>query len=208
MKTRITTYSLLLAFVMSATVPTLIVWALGARDSSEDIEDLPHAEVGLILGTSPTSGNTINPYFAARVEAGAALYHSGKVKCLLVSGDNRQDSYNEPAEMESALIKLGVPREKIAKDFAGLRTLDSIARAQQIFQAKSLIIVSQGYHNHRALYLAKHYRIPAFGYNAKDVSGNSSGSTRELLARSKLFLDLYLLNTQPRHLGKTEPLPL
>lgn len=174
-----------------------------------NVSDIPYTKTGLLLGTSPflKNGNP-NLYFNYRVDAAAELYNAKKVKYILISGDNRRDDYNEPQEMKNALVKRGVPEHAIFLDYAGLRTLDSVVRAKEIFGQDSLTVISQKFHNERAVYLASENGINAIGFNAKDVSAYAGFKTqiRELLARVKVFVDLFT-NKQPRHLGDKVSIP-
>lgn len=168
-----------------------------------DIEKVAYSDVALVLGTSSSvNGRTENPFFTHRIAAAAELFFQGKVKHILVSGDNSSMHYNEPRDMRHALIKLGVPDSCITMDFAGLRTLDSVVRSHKIFQQKRITIVSQEFHNYRALFIAQYYGIEAVAYNAA-YPGEASTKTiwREYLARPKALLDLYLFHTQPKFLG-------
>lgn len=173
----------------------------------QDVREVPKGRVGLVLGTSKSlDGRVENPYFTYRMEAAAALYHAGKVEHLLVSGDNRVKRYNEPRDMRDALIALGVPRGAITMDFAGLRTLDSVVRAKKIFGQDSLIIISQGFHNYRALFIAAHHDIEAVALSAFLPEGSGWMQGREYLARTKAVLDLYVFGVAPKYLGEEEPL--
>ncbi len=175
----------------------------GQALSFDDIEAIEVREVALVLGTSRSvNGVYENPFFTHRMEAAAALYHAGKVKHILVSGDNSTHNYNEPRDMRQKLIALGVPKEAITMDFAGLRTLDSVVRSKEIFQQRKIIIVSQEFHNHRALFIARYHGINAIAYNAKyPIYASNKTLLREVFARSCAVLDLYLLGTQPKYLG-------
>lgn len=170
---------------------------------------IPYNKVGLLLGTSPRvrSGKS-NPYFDNRIAAAAALYEAGKVKYILISGDNRRHNYNEPQAMKDSLLKRGVPKEALVLDFAGLRTLDSVVRSKEIFGQDSVTVISQQFHNERAIFLARHYGIHAIGYNAKDVDIQQGFKTqvRELLARVKVYVDFFT-SKQPRHLGEKIEIP-
>jgi SanA protein len=166
---------------------------------------VPHNRVGLVLGTSNRMRDgSPNLFFAYRMAAAANLYRSRKVDYLVVSGDNSKKYYNEPAMMKDALLELGVPENRIYMDYAGLRTLDSVVRCRRIFGQSRFTIISQAFHNQRALFIARHYGLNAVGFNAKDVAGRNGLKThlREMLARVKVFLDLYLLNKQPKYLGE------
>jgi len=171
----------------------------------DDIQDLPVNDVGLVLGTSKrlSSGYT-NPYFTYRIKAAAKLYKAGKVKCLLVSGDNKHHSYNEPRDIQNALIKLGVPESSITLDYAGFRTLDSVVRSKKVFQQDQITVISQRFHNYRAAFVGKHYGVDVVAYNARSPRRWDYPIYREYLARPKAILDLYILRTKPKFLGKKE----
>lgn len=176
-----------------------------------DIERLPERPLALVLGTRKLMRNGYpNPYFDYRMDAAAALYQHGKVRHLLLSGANPRADYNEPDDMRAALLKRGVPAAALSLDYAGLRTLDSVVRARQVFSQDDFIIVSQRFHNERALFICDYYGIQALGFNAQDVPVARSlrVTLRENLARVKALLDLYVLKTQPRFLGKKVDLPL
>ncbi|GIW34881.1 vancomycin high temperature exclusion protein [Meiothermus sp.] len=169
----------------------------------QDPLQVPHNRVGLVLGTGPTTvRGRPNPYFVGRIQAAAQLYQAGKVDYLLVSGDNSSPYYDEPSAMREALIALGVPKERIYRDYAGFRTLDSVVRARGVFGEQRFTIVSQRFHNQRAVYIARHRGLEAIGYNAPDPPEGFHSNTRfrEPLARVQMLLDL-LLNKQPRYLG-------
>lgn len=168
------------------------------------IDDVPSRRVGLVLGTAKRlRWGVENPYYRYRIEAAARLYHSGKIEYVLVSGDNRSRYYNEPMDMTADLVAEGVPYERIYRDYAGLRTLDSIARAKKVFGLDGFIVVSQPFHNERALYLARAYGLDAVGYNARDLSGSHGYKTqlREKFARLAAVVDLKILHRRPRFLG-------
>lgn len=172
-------------------------------------EAIPAREAGLLLGTSAQLGNgETNPFFKYRMDAAAELFRRGKVRHLLVSSDNRARSYNEPAAMRDALLKRGVPARAITLDYAGVRTLDSVVRAREIFGLKKLTVISQRDHDQRALLIAGHYGIDAIAFCARDVPVGLSlkAHIHEWLARVKVVLDLYLLHTAPRHMGAREPI--
>lgn len=171
----------------------------------DDVNQVPFNKVGLVLGTSEfVSNGSENYYFKFRMQAAAKLYQAGKVKYLLVSGDNHIAEYDEPTMMKNYLIKLGIPDSAIILDYAGFRTFDSVVRCKEIFGQDSVTIISQPFHNQRAVYLAQHFGITAVGFNAKDVTKNYGFMTnlREYFAKTKAVLDLYLLNTKPKFYGK------
>ena len=165
-----------------------------------DINAVPTCEVGLLLGTNPYLKNgQPNKYFLYRIEAAVALYKAGKIEYILVSGDNHRNDYNEPEEMKQALMARGIPEERIVLDYAGFRTLDSVVRAKEVFGYDTFIVISQRFHNERALFLAKHHGIQAIGFDAQDVTAYYGFKTRvrEYLARTKLFVDLWF-EVQPK----------
>ncbi len=161
-------------------------------------------KVGLVLGTSRKLQNgRTNLYFKYRIEAAVELYKSGKIDFILVSGDNGNKSYDEPTDFKNELIKKGIPSGRIFLDYAGFRTLDSVIRAKEIFGQVSITVISQKFHNERAIYLAEKNGISAIGFNARDVSGRYGLKTqiREYFARTKAFLDV-ILGVEPKFLGK------
>lgn len=166
----------------------------------DDVEDIPHRKVGLVLGTSPIStwNGRRNYYFDHRIQAGAELYNVGKVDWLVVSGGdyrNTENGFDEPIAMRDSLIKQGVDSIRIVLDYDGTRTLNSVAKMRDVYRQDSIVIISQKYHNERALYQAKHLGIDAIGFNAKTPGRRTSwwrNRGREVLARVKMFIDLYL----------------
>lgn len=178
-------------------------------DVTSNINKLPKEKVGLVLGTSKTliNGNK-NLYFFYRIDAAVELYKSGKISYIIVSGDNSTKNYNEPEDMQNELIARGIPKTKIFLDFAGLRTLDSVVRAKEIFGQDSYIIISQRFHNERAVFIAQKKGIKAYGYNAKDVNKQAGFKTnlREYFARAKVFWDLFF-GVDPKFGGSKVVIP-
>ena len=172
--------------------------------------DVPKTPVALVFGCAKNFNGRDNLYFKYRIEAAASLWKAGKVMCFIVSGDNHAHDYNEPKDMKGALVELGVPEEKIVCDYAGLRTLDSVVRAKEIFGVQKVVLISQKFHNERAVYLAESIGLEVVGLNAQSVGGSSavSNTRREKLARVKMWLDVNILKTDPKFLGKREELPL
>lgn len=164
----------------------------------DEVKSVPHRKVGLILGTSPISSwnGRRNYYFDHRIKAGAELYKAGKVDWLVVSGGdyrNTENGYDEPVAMRDSLIKQGVDSARIVLDYDGTRTLNSIAKMRDVYCQDSIILISQKYHNERALYQAKYLGIDAIGFSAKTPGRRTSwwrNRGREVLARVKLFIDM------------------
>lgn len=168
-----------------------------------DLETVPYNKVGLVLGTARHQvGGGINPYYQFRIEAALKLFKAGKVSYILVSGDNGSIYYNEPNTIKKDLVEGGIPEEKIFLDYAGFRTLDSMIRAHIIFGLDSVTVISQEFHNERALFIASKKDLYAIGFSAEDIEGSPGMKVqfREYLARVKVFLDL-IFNTEPRYYG-------
>lgn len=165
------------------------------------------APVALVLGTSKNlASGGVNAFWRGRMDATAELYKSGKVRKILVSGDNRSMDYNEPRDMRDALVERGVPASVITLDYAGLRTLDSVIRAHEIFGVNECVIVTDDFHLPRSLWLADRRGLKATGFHgpplAWEISGKSRG--REWLARIKAALDEWVLGTAAKHYGEPE----
>jgi SanA protein len=170
-----------------------------------DSSTIPVRKVGLVLGASKnTIRGTNNLYFTYRMQAAYELYKTGKVQYLLLSGDNHTEGYDEPTDMRDALIRLGVPDSCIVLDYAGFRTLDSVVRCREVFGEDSITIISQEFHNQRALFIANKSGVHAIAFNAQEVDKNYSLKTRirEYFARVKCVLDIYILHTDPKFLGE------
>ncbi|ACX82633.1 SanA/YdcF family protein [Aggregatibacter actinomycetemcomitans] len=177
------------------------------KDIYYDIDKVPNRPYGLVLGTSKYfSNNTLNLFYYNRLLAAQRLFEARKVDYLLLSGDNRTLQYNEPRTMLQDLKKMGVPQEFIYLDFAGFRTLDSVIRADQVFKAHSLTIISQKFHCERALFIAKFHNIDAICFAADYPQVYSFVRVREFFARLQAVWDL-LVEREPHFLGAPEPLP-
>lgn len=175
------------------------------KTGSEKINEVTYHHVGLLLGTSKyTTFNTVNLFYKYRLDAAVKLYKSGKICNVLVSGDNRHKSYNEPQTFYNDLVQRGVEPHHIYLDYAGFRTLDSVVRAKKVFKQDSILLISQQFHNERALFLADKLGIKANAFHAQSVDFGFSPKVyvREKLARVKAFMDVYILNTQPKFLGE------
>ncbi|APZ44878.1 protein SanA [Polaribacter reichenbachii] len=198
---------ILLFFGLFCLISIFISNAIIEKNATEKVfsetKYMPANKVGLILGTAKELSNgRINLYYKYRLEAAIQLFNSGKIKFIVISGDNGSKSYDEPTDFKNDLLKAGIPENKIFLDYAGFRTLDSVVRIKEIFGQNSVTIISQRFHNERAIYLAEHYDIKAIGFNAKDVNGKSGIKVeiREYLARVKVFVDI-IFNIKPKFLG-------
>lgn len=178
-----------------------IVERNASKNTFSDVNLIPNSEVGLVLGTTPQTrlGTERNLDFDYRIEAATSLFKAHKVKSLLLSGDgNSLGGVNEPVCMKTALMEKGVSSEAIILDEKGLRTYDSIVRLNRLYGVKNFTIISQPFHNERALYLAQHLDLDietVYAFNAKEKTDVNSKIVRlrEYLARVKMFLDIYFL---------------
>jgi SanA protein len=168
------------------------------------VNDLPNVKVGLLLGTSKhISNGGPNQYFSNRITAAIELFKAGKIEDIIISGDNSRKGYDEPTDMRNELIKNGIDSTRIYLDYAGFRTFDSMVRLKEIFGQKQAIIISQKFHNERAIYIAEKLGIQTFGYNAGEVEKYFGIKTaiREKFARVKVILD-FMFGVQPKFLGE------
>lgn len=199
-----------LALGAMALAASLLSWAavrrletMAARYVSADPATLPDVPVALVLGAAPIGPEGgPNRYFVYRLDAAAALYRAGTVKFLLVSGDNSRADYDEPTAMRAGLIERGVPAEAIYRDFAGVRTWDSIVRAESVFGQTRVIVVSQRFHLSRAIFLAREQGIEAWGFEARDVARAYSLITelRRYPSALRAYVDVWF-DTPPKYTG-------
>lgn len=177
----------------------------------DDINKIEKNKVGLLLGTSPvTSAGERSLFFITRMEAAKKLLENDKIEYILVSGDNRSVAYNEPKYMKNYLLKLDIATTSIISDYAGRRTLDSVLRSNQIFNQNKITIISQKFHNERAIFIARKNNIEAVGFNAiypydnffSNFKVNAKTFIRELLARDIAILDLFI-GKKPEILGES-----
>jgi SanA protein len=156
--------SVVVLSVLGATA-SQVMGSWGKAYASTDANRLPQVDVALVLGTQPYDPpGRLNPGLTRRLDAAVELWRAGKIKYLIVSGNRNGNSYDEPTVMRDVLVRRGVPARVIYRDFAGLRTVTSIVRARDIYGQKRLIVVSQRDHVDRALYLARHLGVEAWGY--------------------------------------------
>lgn len=163
-----------------------------------DIDSIKYNKVGLLLGTTPQARLTriTNYFFIYRIDAAEQLYKAGKIEKILISGDeNSLDGVNEPECMRDSLVARGVPASAIILDGKGYRTICSVINANKVYGLKSFTIISQKFHNERAIYQAEHLGLDVKNiqaYNAKDPKSRRAYLTtiREYFARVKMFLDL------------------
>lgn len=195
--------------LLAVMVVAISYWAVELKSRNKrysDVDDIPYSRVALVLGTNPlTPSGRTNYYFKYRIDACVELYKAGKVSKFLLSGDNSSKYYDEPQYMKDALMEHGIPGRDIVLDYAGFRTLDSVVRCKEIFGQESITIVSQGFHNARAVCIASWCGIGAVGFDAKDIKHSRTylffGVGREALARTKMFVDM-IIGKKPKFLGE------
>jgi SanA protein len=204
---RIMIYLILLGIAL-VLIPRLIT-ALGARSRIYSVTEVPPERVAIVFGAGLWRDGSPTPILRDRVETAAQLYFNHKAEKLLMSGDNRFVDYNEPEAMRQYAMQLGVPDEAIVLDYAGRRTYDTCYRARDIFGVQNAILVTQNFHLPRALFLCK-----ALGIESSGVQANNRyyrkvyrlyWNTRELLATTGAFVDVYLKKPLPV-LGDPEPI--
>ena len=197
---------IIIVLILAAVIGTVnyIVNSSTKNQLYYDVATIPKNKVGLLLGTAKYNDkgrNIINLYYQNRIDAAVALYMAGKIDYIIVSGDSNTVYYNEPVLMKNDLIARGVPANRIFMDNAGFRTLDSILRCRDIFGEDHFTIISQAFHNQRALYIANHKNITAIAFCAKDGDNVWFSYIRDKFARVKMIYDL-VQNTQARYYGE------
>ena len=177
----------------------------GASDHLySSVEEIPYREVGVVLGCPPkVAGGQPNRFFLSRITAAAALFRAGKVSKLILSG-TATPYYDEPKAMYEALVERGVPPGILSLDPEGHRTIESVHRAIHVFGLAQFTIISQAFHNSRAVFLAQHFEGDAVAFNAPAVTGMGAWRifVREYFARVKVFADLLLRREPPQELLK------
>ncbi len=157
-------------------------------------EGVPTAPVALVLGAQVYPNGSPSPYLKARLDLAKQLYDAGKVRAILVSGDNGTHRYNEPDAMRRYLIAAGVPQRQVVADYAGFDTYASCRRADRVFGVRELIVVTQTYHLPRAVTTCRALGLDASGVGDESVRAHAetwrNGQVRELAANQKLVLEL------------------
>ena len=195
----------LLAIVLTFTVINIIVVTTTINNiiSIDDANNLDNVDCILILGAW-IRGNNPSPMLEDRLLSGISLYENKVSSKIIVSGDHMNKDYDEVNVMKDYLVGHKIPSQDIFMDHAGISTYDSIYRAKYIFQAKKIIIVTQKYHLHRALYIAKELDIEAYGIasDPREYTNQNIREIRELLARTKDFFKV-LFKLKSKYLGET-----
>ncbi|GGR18725.1 SanA/YdcF family protein [Streptomyces aurantiogriseus] len=168
-------------------------------------DDAPRTEVAVVFGAGLWAGEP-SPYLAHRLDAAAELYREGRVKVVLVTGDNSREDYDEPDAMRAYLTEHGVPDGRIVSDYAGFDTWDSCVRAKKIFGVDRAVLISQGFHIRRAVALCQAAGVESYGVGVAAVHDVTwyYGGAREIFAAGKAALDA-VFEPDPRFLGPKEP---
>lgn len=167
----------------------------GGGDSTSEVAEVPAVEVAIVPGALVEPDGDMSAMLAARVEQASRLWHAGKVEKILVSGDHGSWKYDEPDTMRKALVRDGVAPEDIFEDHAGFDTWATMVRAREIFGVREAVVVTQGFHMPRALFLAGEAGIEAGGLTADLQAWGTQGrksSVREVLSRVKAVVDVTL----------------
>ena len=187
----------------------LEVTKTGKQYSYNSVNTIPHNHCAVVLGTSKflMTGKE-NLYYTYRIKSAVLLYKSKKIDYIIVSGDNKHRNYNEPVSMYNDLIEAGIPKDRIVLDYAGFRTLDSVVRSFMVFGQHEFTVISQPFHNHRAIFLGRQRGLEVIAYNAGDQYGSPSVKVvlREIGARVLLAYDR-IIGTQPHFLGEQIRIP-
>lgn len=184
----------LLAFIVLFLAGTNLYVLYGPHGSStSDVSRVPHAQAAIVLGAQVRSDGTMSSMLGDRVRQAVALWDAGKVDRILVSGDHSSNDYDEPDTMRKALVARGVPERVIFEDHAGFNTWASMVRAKKIFRVRSAVVVTQGFHMPRALYLAgeagmRHVTGLTSDLRSYGWQGKKSW-VREILSRPKAVVD-------------------
>ncbi len=183
----------------------LLVPALEARFIYGSASDLPTTTVAMVLGASVYENGRLSPILRERADRGAELYLLGKVKKILVTGDNGALSHNEVNPVGNYLLLKGVPRKDIFLDHAGFDTYSSVYRAKEVFGVHDVVIVSQPFHLARALLIARHLGLEAYGIEAGNGKEILYSTVREMPATLKAIFDLGFARI-PKYLGPKFPI--
>jgi len=202
--------SILSLFVFSGLFFPKLIVLLYAAPRTFTADAVPAARVAIVFGAGLLRDGSAGPVLRDRVETAVTLYQQGKVNKLLMSGDNRFIEYNEPEAMRQYALDLGIPDQDIVLDYAGRRTYDTCYRANAIFQVDSAILVTQGFHLPRAIFLCNWFGVESTGVEANNTYFRKISRlywhTRELFATTQSVWDVYVTKPLPV-LGDPEPIP-
>jgi len=173
-KNLLTIFIILLILFLSPFI-VRILFSLSYKDRVFDnVESTPEIGVGLVLGAGLDGEDDPSPILEDRVLSAVDLYRAGKIKKIIMSGDNRTLNYDEPSAMIALALENGVPEEDLQPDYAGRRTYDSCFRAREIFSLTKVIVITQKFHLDRAMYICGTLGIETYGFAAdRNVYENS-----------------------------------
>lgn len=171
----------------------------------DKVKDMPYNRVAVVLGTNPkTKSGSMNYFYKYRIDATIKLFQQGKIERILISGDNSRKTYSEPDAMKTDLMAAGIPDSVIYLDFAGFSTYDSMVRAKKVFGLSAFTVISQEFHNQRAVYIARQNDIDAIAFNVQNTPyryWRIKMELREILARVKAVGEV-VFNKTPHFLGE------
>jgi vancomycin permeability regulator SanA len=185
----------------------LLPWVgmrFGARSAVVQVADAPKRDVALILGAGITANKRPSTVLQRRIDVGVALYKAGKVRKLLMSGDNSDALYDEVTVMKTAAVNAGIPRDDVLLDYAGFRTLDSCVRLRKVFGQKQALVVSQGFHLARSIHLCRWAGVEVIGVEAIDDRRRSFrvvSTIREVSASLQGWVETHLFGRSAKFLG-------
>lgn len=187
-----------LALVVILAGPPVIIHS-GKHQIYTKVKDVEETQVGIVFGAGVLPNGKPTDMLRDRLDTAAELYENEKVQKIVVSGDNRVSHYNEPQAMYNYLIENDIPEEDIVRDYAGRRTYDTCYRAHEIFGIEKAILISQGYHLPRAIYLCQNFGVESAGLSATRHSypGETWFKTREIIALYRSILDIYIIKPVP-----------
>lgn len=171
----------------------------------DDVEKLPEAQVAVVLGAAILRSGDLSPVLRHRADTAILIYNAGKVEKILVTGDNSSLSHNEVNPVRKYLIKAGIPEEDIFLDHAGFDTYSSMYRARDIFLTETSIVVTQGFHLPRAIYISRSLGVTTYGMRADQGTYRFRNNIRELGADVKAVFNL-IIKRQPKYLGEEIPI--
>lgn len=178
---------------------------------SADISKVPSYRVGLVFGASVRRDGSLSPILQDRVDGAVSLHRHGRVDKLLMTGDNGSRNYDEVTAMKRYAVAQGVPERDVVLDYAGFNTYDSCYRAKEIFGVQEAVLVTQRFHQARAVYTCRSLGINAFGLDLPDFEKypnlRLATYARESMASVKAVWQISVTKPQPRLLGKREPTP-
>lgn len=199
--------ALSIAVLIAVSVTNAIVLSIGGERVYARIDDVPPRAVGIVLGAGLSRDGRPSIVLLDRLETGLDLYRRGKVRRLLVTGDNGTDQYDEVTAMERWLVAHGVDPRHVQRDHAGFRTLDSMVRAVKVFQVRHAVVVTQRFHMARSLFLARDAGLDAVGAVAdrRPYTYARRYTLREVGARVVAVFDAWVIHRRPRFLGPPIP---